>query len=82
MVKKRLRKVKIFFERLIARNDFVIIVGVAMAVTTFLKLKGFVYIDSDWFWFIAGCGLIVEGFIMSAKQRKFDNKYEVVERKN
>jgi len=31
----------------------------------------------DWFWFLAGMGLIVEGSISLVKQRKFDRKYKI-----
>lgn len=57
-----------------------ILVGLLMALGTFLKLLGFFDFSSDWFWFLAGVGLVVEGFISLVKQRRFDRKYRIVER--
>ena len=57
-----------------------IIVGILMALLTFGKLLGFYDISSDWFWFIAAIGLVIEGTISLFKQRKFDRKYKIVER--
>ena len=59
-----------------------IIVGIAMAILTLGKLLGFYSISSDWFWFLAGVGLTVEGTISFFKQRRFDRKYKIVEREN
>ena len=50
-----------------------------MAIGTFLKLLGYFNFSSDWFWFLAGVGLVVEGGISLAKQRKFDKKYKIIE---
>jgi hypothetical protein len=58
-----------------------IFVGAFMAIGTFLKLIGVFDIDSDLFWLLAGCGLVVEGFISYVKQKKFDRKYRIIERK-
>jgi hypothetical protein len=41
---------------------------------------GYTDFSSDWFWFLAGVGLIVEGMIAFLTQVKFDRKYKVVER--
>lgn len=57
-----------------------IVVGFSMAVGVFVKLMEWVYIDSDWFWLIAGVGLTVEGIVSLIKQRKFDKKYKIIER--
>ncbi len=57
-----------------------IIFGVAMALFVFIKIMGFVYIDSDWFWFIAGLGLAIEGMVSLIKQKKFNTKYKVLTR--
>lgn len=57
-----------------------IIVGFGMAIGTFIKLMGVVHIDSDWFWFLAGVGLGIEGIVSLAKQKTFDKKYIIVER--
>ena len=63
----------------LARYETFILVGFLMAVGTLLKLLGFYDIHSDWFWFLAGIGLMVEGIISLIKQRKFDKKYKIVE---
>ena len=52
-----------------------------MVFATLFKLLGHIEFSSDWFWFIAGLGLTVEGIIMLDKQKKFNRKYRVVERK-
>jgi hypothetical protein len=58
----------------------IILFGVGMAVAVFMKLVLGFNIDSDWFWFIAGLGIAIEGFISFEKQRMFDRKYKVVRR--
>jgi len=58
----------------------IVLFGVVMAGAVFLKLVVGFDIDSDWFWFIAGLGIAVEGFISFEKQRMFDRKYKVVRR--
>lgn len=55
--------------------------GILMAGGTFLKLIGAINISSDWFWFIAGLGIIVEGAINLFKQDKFDKKFKVISHK-
>jgi len=61
------------------RYESFITVGIVMAITTLIKLLGFIDFSSDWFWFIAGLGLILEGFISLAKQKQFDKKFKVIE---
>ena len=63
-----------------AKYEVFIIVGVIMTIVTLGKILGFYDISSDWFWFLAGLGLIVEGAISLAKQKKFDKKYKIIER--
>ena len=67
-------------ENLAARHESFIFIGIAMVIATLIKLFGIYQISSDWFWFIGGIGLIVEGSIMLKKQRKFDRKYKIIER--
>ena len=57
-----------------------ITVGILMVFGTFGKLTGQWNFSSDWFWLLAGCGLVVEGAISLIKQKKFDRKYKIVER--
>ena len=63
-----------------AKYEVFIIVGVLMAFLTLGKLLGFYNLSSDWFWFLASIGLIVEGSISYVKQRRFDRKYRIIER--
>ncbi len=63
-----------------ASYELFIVVGILMAIGTLLKLLGFYDISSDWFWFLAGLGLIVKGVISLVKQRRFDKKYKIIER--
>ena len=64
------------------RYEAFILIGLLMAIGTLIKLFGFYDFSSDWFWFLAGVGLAVEGAISLNKQRKFDKKYKIVEREN
>lgn len=63
----------------IGRQETFIFVGVAMTFGTLGKLLGFYDISSDWFWFIGGLGLIIEGSISLIKQQKFEKKYRIIE---
>lgn len=63
------------------RYEYFIIVGIIIVIGALIKLLGFYNFSSDWFWFLAGIGLIVEGTISLIKQRKFDKKYKIIERK-
>lgn len=65
-----------------ANYEMFILVGVLMTIGVSVKLLGYYNFSSDWFWLLAGLGLIVEGSISSIKQRRFDKKYKVVERKD
>ena len=74
------KKINIGIENVIRYEGFVI-VGVIMAIFALAKLLGFIDFSSDWFWFLAGVGLIIEGTISLIKQRKFERKYKIIERK-
>lgn len=63
----------------IARYESFIFVGAIMVIMTLLKLLGFFDFSSDWLWFIAGLGLVVEGTISLAKQKNFEKKYKIIE---
>jgi hypothetical protein len=62
-----------------ARYETFIFVGILMTIGTSLKLSKIYDFSSDWFWLLAGVGLMVEGAISLAKQRKFDRKYKIIE---
>ena len=55
-------------------------VGLIIAVGALIKLMGIYDFSSDWFWFLAGIGLIVQGLISLIKQRKFDKKFKIIAR--
>jgi len=61
-----------------AKHELFVVVGFVMVVLTLIKLFGIYDFSSDWLWFIAGMGLVVEGSISLNKQRIFDKKYKVV----
>ena len=61
------------------RYEGFILIGVFMTIGTLAKLLGLFNFSSDWFWFLAGIGLVIEGTISLIKQRKFDRKYKVIE---
>jgi hypothetical protein len=83
MVKKRINKARqtMKFDSPYHGQGFFVLVGLLMIFLTLDKLLGPANFSSDWFWFIAGVGITVEGFIMLDKQKKFNRKYKVVERK-
>lgn len=60
------------------RYESFVLVGLAMSILTLIKLLGFYDLSSDWFWFIAGIGLIVEGTISLTKQNSFNKKYKIL----
>lgn len=62
----------------IARYEGFILVGILMVVGTIVKLEGIYDFSSDWFWLIAGLGLVIEGTISYVKQNRFDNKFKVI----
>ena len=64
----------------LARYESFILIGLVMFFATLGKLFGFYDISSDWFWLLAGVGLVIEGTISLVKQRKFDRKYKIIER--
>jgi len=57
-------------------------VGLLMVIAALIKLIGWADYSSDWFWFIAGLALIVEGAVLLRKQKRFDKKYKVVPREH
>ena len=63
-----------------AKYESFIFLGILMTLIVLGKLIGLYNISSDWFWFIGGLGLVVEGMISLVKQRRFDNKYKIIER--
>jgi len=64
----------------LASYESFIVVGIIIAIGALIKLLGFYDFSSDWFWFLAGVGLVVEGAISLIKQRRFDRKYKIIER--
>ena len=62
-----------------ARYETFIFIGLIMAGATLIKLLGFYSFSSDWLWFLAGVGLVIEGSISLVKQRRFDRKYKIIE---
>lgn len=64
----------------LARYEIFIIVGFLIAIGAIIKITGKSDFSSDWFWLLAGIGLVVEGAISLVKQKKFDKKYKIIER--
>lgn len=77
MVTQRIKRI-IRFETAYAGQELFVFAGLLMVVATLIKLLGFADFSSDWFWFIAGCGLIIEGMIMIVRQRKLNRRYKVL----
>jgi len=67
-------------DRFAAYETF-ILVGFLMSFLTLLKLLGYINFSSDWLWFLAGVGLVIEGAISLVKQRRFEKKFKIIERK-
>jgi hypothetical protein len=63
----------------IIRYEAFISVGLLIALGSLLKLIHVINLSSDWFWFLAGVGLVCEGIIALVKQKKFDRKYKIIE---
>ena len=82
MVRKSFDKiVKIVrFEGDYSGQELFVFVGILMVAGTLLKLLGVFELDSDWFWFVAGLGLTVEGIISMTKQKRFNKKFKVLSR--
>jgi len=66
------------FEKNFFGQSLFVLVGMAMVAGTLLKLLGEINISSDWFWFIAGIGLMTEGIIALIKQKRFNAKYKIL----
>ncbi len=62
------------------RYEAFIAVGLFIAILSLIKVLGYYDFSSDWLWFLAGLGLMVEGIISFNKQRRFDKKYKIIER--
>lgn len=79
-----IKKIKSKFDNFLkyAHYWIFILVGVLMALATLAKLMGYWDISSDCFWFLAALGLVVEGITSLIKQKRFDRKYKIIERKN
>ena len=65
----------------VVRYEVFIFVGLLIAILSFIKVLGIFDFSSDWLWCLAGIGLTTEGFISLIKQRRFDRKYRIIERK-
>lgn len=63
-----------------ATYETFIVVGALMAIGTAIKIFGHYNFSSDWFWLLAGLGLVVEGSISLVKQKRFERKYKIVDR--
>lgn len=59
--------------------ELFILIGILMTAGTLIKLLGIKDFSSDWFWLLAGVGLVVEGSISLVKQKRFDKKYKIIE---
>jgi hypothetical protein len=57
-------------------------IGVIMIAGVLIKLLGYADFSSDWFWLLAGIGLVIEGSISLVKQKRFDRKYKIIERED
>ncbi len=63
-----------------AKYELFIVVGFLIAAGSAFKIFGNYDFSSDWFWLLAGVGLVVEGTISYIKQTKFEKKFKVLSR--
>lgn len=66
----------------ILQHETYVIIGSAMVLLTFMKLMGWIGISSDWFWFIAGIALVLDGAINLSKDNKFKKKYRLISKED
>ncbi len=66
--------------RNLVRYESFVLVGLILAAGALIKILGVYDFSSDWFWFLAGLGLVVQGTISLIKQKKFDKKFKIIER--
>jgi len=67
-------------EQFSTKHELFLGVGIFMVIGTGIKLAGIADFSSDWFWMVAGSGLIVEGLIMTGNRKKFEKKYKVIKK--
>ena len=62
--------------------SFVLLVGIGLIIAFAVLMKLFFAadIDSDWFWFLAGFGFVLQGIISFRARKRFDQKYKTVKR--
>ncbi len=65
----------------VLKYETYVIAGILLIVLAFLKAMNIINISSDWFWFIAGVALTIEGILDLSKQKQFKEKYKVVSKK-
>lgn len=75
MVKRRIKHITKKMMNMEFYPEFFLTVGILMTLGTLIKLLGFADFSSDWFWFIAGLGLIAEGFIILSKKHRYKRNY-------
>ena len=64
------------------RYEAFVFVGILITFGALVKVLGIYDFSSDWFWLLVGIGLIIEGAISLIKQKRFDKKYQIIEKKN
>ncbi len=81
-MKQKIEQIKsvVKFENDYSGYFLLIIFGLIMALFVFIKLMRLIYIDSDFFWLIAGLGLAIDGMVSYVKQKKFNRKYKILTR--
>lgn len=76
MVRTRIRKIKNAMNlEILASPELFVIIGFAMALGVLIKIFGIADFSSDWFWFITAIGLIIEGFILLNKKKRYNSRY-------
>jgi len=64
-------------KRVLIRFEWLIFMGLLIALWSFLNVIGLTNISSDIFWSIAGLGLAIEGFIELYYERQDEKKEEL-----
>ena len=66
----------------VARYEIMVLAGIVMAVLILGNIIGIYTISSDWFWFIAAIALAVEGAIYLVNEKRFRNKFMIIEKQD
>ncbi len=62
----------------ILKYETYVVLGMLLSLAVLVKIIFKLNISSDWFWFLAGIALLLEGVLDLKKQKRFNEKYKIV----